>query len=255
MLPQVIIIVGATSMIGRSCFDVLSKSNHQMVLVGKSSEKLNKMVASQTTKTPPKLFCTDLCDEKSVNSIISKTIEEFGRIDAIIYNVSIYPWKKIEDLSYEEWQQTITTNLSGAFLITKSCIPHMKEKRQGKIIYLSSIAGEQMGLPFMSGYSSSKAGLNGLMRTAAIELAPFNINVNCISPGKIYDSSTLSDKEIEDKTKPIPLNRFVKPQDVASMVSYLLSTNASNITGQNFIIDGGQTILGEESHLSTSDLY
>ena len=138
------------------------------------------------------------------------------------------------------------TNLTGAFLLTKYCIPSMKKRGFGKFVFISSIAGESIGLPNMSAYATSKSGLNGFMRTAALELAPFNINVNSISPGKIYDPSALSQEEMETKTSSIPFKRFVEPTDIAHMAEFLISERSKNITGQNFAIDGGQSILGDK---------
>ncbi len=114
---------------------------------------------------------------------------------------------------------------------------------------MSSTAGENLGLPHMAAYSASKAGLNGFMRTAAVEFSKYNINVNSISPGKIYDENILTQDECRKKLRPIPLQRFIKPMDVAHMALFLASEKANNITGQNFIIDGGQSILGEEAHI------
>lgn len=119
----------------------------------------------------------------------------------------------------------------------------MQEKRQGKIIYISSLAGEIKGLPHMSAYSATKAGLNGFMRTCALELAPFNINVNSISPGKVYDHTTLTKEQVTEKLETVPLKRFIDPLDIAHMVEFLISEKAQNITGQNFIVDGGQSII------------
>lgn len=101
----------------------------------------------------------------------------------------------------------------------------------------------------MFAYAVSKAGLNGFMRTAAVGFSKYNINVNSVSPGKIYDEKTLTQEECREKLRPIPLRRFVKPVDVAQMALFLVSEKADNITGQNFVIDGGQSILGEESHI------
>lgn len=158
----------------------------------------------------------------------------------------IYPWEPIESLSAEDWQKTMETNLSGAFLLTKYCIPFMKQKRSGKFVFIASLAGDPLGLPNMSAYAASKAGLKGFMRTVALELASFNINVNSISPGKTYDPSTLTPAEIENKTASIPLRRFIEPSDIAYLVQFLISSQSKNITGQDFILDGGQSILGDK---------
>ncbi len=166
MDKKVILIAGATSMIGRACANILSSKNTIIILLGRNYEKLKLL--SEETGNESEFFVTDFCSETSVNKALGEIIKKHPCIDTIIYNVAVYPWKTIENLLLEEWQNSIASNLSGAFLLSKAIIPSLKKQRHGKIVYISSIAGEQMGLPYMS---ASKAGLNGLMRTCAIEVS------------------------------------------------------------------------------------
>lgn len=194
MQPLVILLTGATSMIGKALSETLSKSSDHLILASRSKQKLKNLYSSIKSPTPFEIYELDICDETAINQMVSSIIKKHNRLDVLIHNTAIYPWKKIEDLSLKSWQDTLNATLTSAFLLTKACIPHMKKQNFGKVVYLSSIAGEHIGLPFMSAYSASKAGLNGFMRTAAIELAPFNINVNSISPGKIYDEKILNEQ-------------------------------------------------------------
>lgn len=246
-MNTVILIAGATSMIGRACAHVLCALNTSIILLGRSEKEL--LTLAQEVGRDTEFYVIDFTSEDSINRALEEILKKHRRIDVVIHNVAIYPWKSIENLSLVEWQESLTTNLTSAFLLTKAVAPSLKRQKSGKIIYISSIAGEQIGLPYMASYAASKAGLNGLMRSCAIELAPFNINVNAVSPGKTYDPSQLTDDEITAKLKPIPLGRFVHPDDIAHMVQFLISNKGANITGQNFVIDGGQTVLGEENHI------
>lgn len=234
-------------MIGNACAHLFAHNRMKGMLTAHTKEKLESL--SQIRDEDFQKRSMDVCSETDVQRIINQTIESFHRIDAVIYNAAIYPYKSIEECDLLDWKKGLDTNLTGAFAVTKACIPIMKKQGFGKIVFISSIAGENIGLPCMSAYASSKAGLNGFMRTAAIELAPFNINVNSISPGKVYDPQTLTAEERDIKLSPVPLKRFVHPNDVAEMAFFLISDKANSITGQNFIIDGGQSILGEERHL------
>ena len=247
-MSKVALIMGATSMIGKACAHLYTKNAVKVMLSGRSDLKL-KILSADLLTSEISTCVTDVTSAASVQSLIEQTLHSFQSLDALIYNVAVYPWKKLDELTLPEWQEAIDTNLTGAFLATQACIPFMKKQRWGRIIFISSIAGEIIGLPHMSAYATSKAAINGLMRTAAIELASYNITVNSISPGKIYDPESLSPEEIKDKVKPIPLGRFIDPMDIAEMALFLLSERAKNITGQNIIIDGGQSILGEESHV------
>ncbi|MDP1724143.1 MAG: SDR family oxidoreductase [Alphaproteobacteria bacterium] len=252
MTHKVIIIAGATSMIGKSCAHLLAqKEGIKLMLLGRDQKKLQNIIQhlNKTDHTEIDYCVTDMHSSEDIKSAINKTFERFHHIDALIQNVALYPWKKIEDLTIDEWKETIDVSLTAPFLLTQACLPFMKKQRSGRIIFISSIAGEQIGLPYMAAYASAKAGLNGFMRTAALECAPYNITINAISPGKIYDSKTLTSDELIQKIAPIPLGRFVSPNDIAHMAEFLISPNAHNITGQNFIIDGGQSISGEDSHI------
>jgi len=246
MKDKVVLIAGATSMIGTACAQLFTKHGMKVMLAGRCAHKLDNL--AKTLKGRFELCVTDFCLAESVQSMIDQTISSFGRIDAVIYNVAVYPWKSIAELELVDWKETLNTNLTGAFLTTKSCSEIMRKQRGGKIVFISSSAGEIVGLPNMSAYAASKAGMNGLMRTAAIEFAPYNINVNSISPGKVYDPQTMNEEERRLKLSPVPLKRFIDPMDIAEMALFLISDKAKNITGQNFIIDGGQSILGEDAH-------
>lgn len=252
MTHKVIIIAGATSMIGKACVHLLAqKEGIKLMLLGRDQEKLKNLIQhlNKADHTEIDYCVTDLFLSEDIKSAINKTFERFHHIDALIQNIALYPWKKIEDLNIDEWKETLNITLTAPFLLTQACLPFMKKQRSGRIIFISSIAGEQIGLPYMAAYASAKAGLNGFMRTAALECAPHNITVNAISPGKIYDSKTLTSDELHKKLASIPLRRFVSPNDIAHMAEFLISPNANNITGQNFIIDGGQSISGEDSHI------
>ena len=241
MEKKIILIAGATSMIGNALLETFDQPDNILILLGQNQEKL-ELLANEI-KTISEVHVTDFASETSIYNSIEEVLKKYQRIDAIIYNIAIYPWKSIEELSTKEFQQALEVNLTGAFILTKACIPTMKKYNSGKIVYISSIAGETIGVPNMAAYGSSKAGLNGLMRTCALELARFNINVNSISPGKIYDSTKLESEKIAEKLSSVPLGKFIDPLDIAHITAFLISDKATNITGQNFIIDGGQSIL------------
>lgn len=246
MRDKVVLITGATSMIGQACAHFFLQKGMKVMLASRSADKLENFAKTLTGHFD--LCVVDICSEADVHSMVEQTMTSFHHIDAVIHNIAIYPWKLINDLDLSDWKQTLDTNLTGAFLTTKACAPIMQKQREGKFVFMSSLAGESIGLPYMSAYAASKAGMNGFMRTAAIEFAPYNINVNSISAGKIFDPQSLTEDQKRHKLSPIPLKRFIEPMDMAEMALFLLSDKAKNITGQNFIIDGGQSVLGEDAH-------
>jgi 3-oxoacyl-[acyl-carrier protein] reductase len=245
---KVVLISGATSMIGTAIARLFSENGAKLILLGRSEEKLKRLANELNTKAA--IYAVDnIADSNLISEALSNIITHFKRIDCLIQNTAIYPYKTLEDLDLSSWNETLAVTLTAPFLILQHCIPILRKQNQGKVIFISSIAGEVVGLPNMAAFSAAKAGLNGLMRSAAIELASSNINVNSISPGKVYDMNLLSQDEISKKLSSVPLNRFIKSQDIADMALFLASEQANNITGQNFIIDGGQSVLAENAHI------
>ncbi len=247
MAKKTIIISGATSMIGQAVSQYLSVNDNQLILIGRTLSKLKHLAKSLSGTA--KCYAVDIRQQSDILNVMSEVIHYYKKIDILISNTASYPQSSIEDTSLGDWEHVISTTLTAPFLLSQQCIPVMKRQCAGKIILLSSIAGEVIGLPNMASYAAAKAGLNGFMRSASIELAKYGIQVNAISPGKMYDSAGLSDTKLQEKIAPIPLKRLIRPEDIAEMVCYLASSKADNITGQNFIIDGGQTIVGEQAHL------
>lgn len=193
----------------------------------------------------------DVSSESDMNNMVALAVQSFGQVDVLIHNAGIYPSIRFEEMSLSDWNHVIDINLTGTFITVKSCVDVMKQQMYGgKIVLISSISGPQTGLPGFAHYTASKSGMNGFMKTIAIELAKYHININAIEPGNIltegYD--VLDEEHIDNMLKAIPLGRLGQPQDIASAALFLASTDANYITGQSLIIDGGQTL--PESHYS-----
>jgi len=193
----------------------------------------------------------DVSSERDMDDMVTLAVKSFGRVDVLIHNAGIYPSVRFEDMTLDDWNHVISINLTGTFIVVKACVDAMKQQMHGgKIVLISSISGPQTGLPGFAHYTASKSGMNGFMKTIAIELAKFHININAIEPGNIltegYD--VLDVAHIDNMLKAIPLGRLGQPQDIASAALFLASADANYITGQSLIIDGGQTL--PESHYS-----
>lgn len=189
-------------------------------------------------------FVTDVSDEKSVRDSIFQSAERFGNISGLINNAAIQIDKPVTELTMEEWNRVIGTNLTGAFLCTKHGVEFLK-KSKGSIINISSTRAFQSE-PNTEAYSASKGGILALTHSLAISLGP-EIRVNCISPGWI-DVSGIKKKSRANQIElskadhlQHPAGRVGKPEDIARMVLFLLDPKNDFITGQNFTIDGGMT--------------
>lgn len=185
---------------------------------------------------------TDVSDRGQVQSMVDEVVKQWGQIDILVNNAGINRDASIKNMTEAQWDAVIAVNLKGAFNCIQAVLPYMSQRKYGKIISLSSRAA--MGNFGQANYSASKAGIMGLTRTAALELARFNVNVNAIAPGYIDTEMTrgVPDDVRERVIKAIPLQRVGDPRDVANLVLFLASDEASYITGQTIYICGGRSI-------------
>ncbi len=186
---------------------------------------------------------TDVTDWRSVLNMVTDTVTQTG-LDVIVANAGIYPKQPVEEISPEDWDHVLNTNLRSSFYCVKAALPPMKKAGKGRIVLTSSITGPITGDAGWSHYAASKAGQLGFMRTAALELAPHNITINSVLPGNIRTEALdeLGETYLTKMGQTIPLGRLGEPQDIASAVLFLASDEATYITGQQLVIDGGQVL-------------
>jgi 3-oxoacyl-[acyl-carrier protein] reductase len=190
-------------------------------------------------------FCqADVSYGRSVQNLTSYAVKRFGKIDIMCSNAGIYPSALLENMNEEDWDKVHGVNLKGTFLMVQACLPHMKQQNYGRIVLVSSITGPITGFPGWSHYGATKAGMLGFMRTAAIELAKYNITVNAILPGNIRTESLdgLGKEYIQRMEASIPMGKLGDPEDVAYCALFLASDEAKYITGQSIVVDGGQIL-------------
>ena len=211
-------------------------------------------VAAEIRNMGREAFSTkiDVVDRGSVEAALKYALEKFGRVDILVNNAGVIRQAPILELSEQDWDLVVGVNLKGVFLCSKTVIPHMVERKSGRIINIASISGKN-GFPGQAAYGSSKFGVVGLTQVLARELAPYDITVNAICPGIIYTKmweylSSLSAKEMKTtpeeafkriSTEYIPLRRAQTPEDIGNLAVFLASDDAKNITGQSINVDGG----------------
>jgi NAD(P)-dependent dehydrogenase (short-subunit alcohol dehydrogenase family) len=188
----------------------------------------------------------DVSQISQIQSLLTKIQEDFGRLDILIHAAAISPlWKRIEDLTEEEWDAVLDVNVKGAFLVSREVGRVMIAQGGGSIVHLTSIAGLR-GTSHIGAYSVSKAALIGLTRVLAYEWVKYHIRVNAIAPGWVRTELTqpvFAHPEISKSLLAgIPQRRFADPEEIAPLAVYLASDDAKFVTGQVYIIDGGQTL-------------
>ena len=182
----------------------------------------------------------DVRNIEDVKRMCKLAVDTFGSLDILVNNAGITRDKPLSMMSEEDWDAVLDINLKGSFFCTKTASRQMIKQRSGKIINVASVAGV-MGNPGQANYSASKAGLIGLTKSSAKELASRNITCNAVAPGVIISKMTdiLPEKVKENYLNNIPLNRFGTPEDVAAVIAFLASASADYVTGQVIHIDGG----------------
>ena len=239
MENKVAIVTGGSRGIGAAIVRLLAENNYTVILNYNKSETQAMELANQNSNIH--IFQADISNSKEVIMLINYTYNTFGRIDLLVNNAGIDLWKTIDQVSEEEYDNVMNTNLKSAFIASREVTPYMIKQHSGSIINISSIWGIT-GASCETVYSISKAGLDGLTKSLAKELAPSNIRVNSIAPGAINTDMNkgYSIEELEKLNEEIPLGKMGEPEDIAQAVLFL--ANNEYITGQILQINGGWNI-------------
>ncbi|QKQ74855.1 3-oxoacyl-[acyl-carrier-protein] reductase [Nostoc sp. TCL240-02] len=241
---KVAIVTGASRGIGRAIAIELASQGAIAVVNYASSSAAAEAVVTEITAVGGQAIAIQANVSKGdqVDALVNAVMEKFSRVDILVNNAGITRDTLLLRLKPEDWQAVIDLNLTGVFLCTRAVSKIMLKQRSGRIINITSVAG-QMGNPGQSNYSAAKAGVIGFTKSVAKELATRGITVNAVAPGFITTDMTSDLNNPEDILKYIPLGRFGQPEEIAGMVRFLAADPAANyITGQVFNVDGGMVM-------------
>jgi len=238
---KVAIVTGASRGIGRSIALALAAQGAKVVASARNADALSALVKEiQGQGGVAAAVVGDVAVEADANRLIDEAVAAFGQLDILVNNAGITRDGLLLRMKSEDWDAVLDTNLKGAFLCIRAAAKLMSKQRCGRIINISSVVGE-MGNAGQANYCASKAGLLGLTKSVARELARRNVTVNAITPGFIVTDMTdnMNDKAREAMTEQIPLGRLGEAEDIANAVLFLASDQSSYITGQVLGVNGG----------------
>lgn len=245
MEQRVAIVTGGSRGIGREIAITLAKNGVNVVVNYFGNAKLAADVVTECENYGVKAFAVqaDVSDADQVKNLVTKTIEQFGKIDILVNNAGITSDNLLLRMKETEWDKVIATNLKSVFLLSKAVARQMMKQRFGRIINMSSVVGI-IGNPGQANYVAAKAGVIGLTKSLAREFASRGITVNAVAPGFIETdmTATLNTETRSLLLQQIPLARLGTAQDVANVVNFLVSDAASYITGQVINVDGGMVM-------------
>jgi 3-oxoacyl-[acyl-carrier protein] reductase len=236
------VITGGARGIGHAVARRALESGAQVALWDIDGERLQRTLAELEPAGKVSAVVVELTDEASVDSAVQKTLAAHGRIDVLVNNAGITGGNGTTwELAPEVWRRVIDVNLIGPYLTCRAVVPHMLKAGYGRIVNIASVAGKE-GNPNASHYSASKAGLIGLTKSLGKELATKNILVNAVTPAaartEIFDS--MSQQHIDYMLSKIPMNRFLLPEEAASLILWLASEDCAFSTGAVFDLSGGR---------------
>ena len=242
---RAVVVTGATRGIGKGIAQVFAGAGARVLIVGRDAEAAKDMVAElSATGAEASHVLADVSRREDCQRIAAAAAERFGGIDVLCANAGIFPASPLAEMTDQDIDEVLGTNLRGTILSVQACLPALAASGRGRVILTSSITGPITGFPGWAHYGASKAGQLGFLRTAAIELAASDITINAVLPGNIVTEGldSLGEEYQAQMAASIPLRRLGTVEEIGHAALFLATDEAGYITGQTIVVDGGQVL-------------
>ena len=239
------IVTGGSKGIGKGIARVFASKGANVVVAARGEADAQNAVEEMQAAGGTASFCQcDVTDFDQVQALVAHAESTYGGVDIMCSNAGIFPQANMIDLSPDDWDHVLSTNLKSTFLAVKAVIPAMEKRGKGRIVITSSITGPVTGFPGWTHYGASKSGQLGFLKTAAIELAKYNVTINAVMPGNIITEGLegLGQDYLDTMAASIPLKRLGNVEDIGNAALFFASDEAAYITGQQIVVDGGQIL-------------
>lgn len=242
---KVAIVTGSGRGIGEAVARLFAARGASVIVTARTASEVDSVAAAIESAGGTALaVAADLREAGAAERIVSEAVARFGRLDILVHNAGVFPYHPLESMSDADWQAVLDVNLTAAFRLLKAALPQLKA-RGGRVLFTSSVQGNRVAIRGCAHYAASKAGLNGLIRAAALELARHGITVNGVEPGLVLTGEVeraIPAERRERMAAAVPQRRWAEPREVAEALAFLASDEAAYVTGQTLVIDGGATL-------------
>lgn len=237
-----VVVTGGSKGIGKGIARVFAQAGAKVAIIARHGDQAE--AAAKEIGHGAFGLAGDVTSLASMEQVMKEVAARNGGLDVLCANAGIFPPAKLEEMSSEEWDLVVDTNLKGTFHSVKAAVPYLKQSDQGRIVLTSSITGPVTGYPGWTHYGATKAGQLGFMRTACIELAKYGITVNAVMPGNIVTEGLagMGEEYQRSMAASVPLKKLGQVEDIGYAALYFASREANYVTGQTIIVDGGQIL-------------
>lgn len=239
---QQVLVTGGAQGIGRAIVEGFARGGAEVLIADLDLAGAQALAGNLRTEGHPvQAAGIDLADREAIFTLL----DGLERLDVLVHNAAYFPLTPFEEIGETVLRRTLDVNLSALFWLTQAALPLFRRQGRGNVLVTSSVTGPRVAYPGLSHYAASKAGVNGFIRSAALELAPLGVRVNGVEPGMIRTPAmdNLGDAEVNARiANGVPLGRLGEPADIAAAMLFLASDNAGYVTGQTLIVDGGATL-------------
>lgn len=243
---RIALVTGGGRGIGAAIASVFARSGAQVLIANRTAAAGEAVAAAiRAEGFDAQALCCDIGRRSEAQHAVAETVRHYGALDIVVHNAAINPWMPIDEMDEAALEQTLAVNLKACFWLAQAAAPYLRARGGGRLLVTSSVTGPRVVMPGSAHYAASKAGVNGFIRSAALEYARDRITVNGVEPGYIakQGGSLLSDPERAARiARYIPAGELGKPEDIAYAMCFLASAAARYITGQTIVVDGGSTL-------------